>query len=119
MLRDPQTDLERAGVEGLTDPTSKRVFTEEGFEIGTVGDIEFDASTGAVHKLVLGDDQINGTRILGVGSYAVVVSSTTRATSTGDLDELTKTELYELAKERDLDGRSTMSKAELAAALRP
>ncbi len=37
--------------------------------------------------------------------------------ATGDLDDLTKAELYDLAKERDLDGRSTMSKGELVEAL--
>lgn len=34
-----------------------------------------------------------------------------------DLDEMTKEELYELATERDLDGRSEMTKAELVAEL--
>jgi len=34
------------------------------------------------------------------------------------LEDLTKAELYERAQERDIDGRSTMSKRELVAALR-
>lgn len=34
-----------------------------------------------------------------------------------DLDEMTKDELYELAGERDLDGRSEMTKSELVEAL--
>jgi DNA end-binding protein Ku len=36
----------------------------------------------------------------------------------GDLDELSKNELYELAKERDIPGRSQMSRDELVEALR-
>ncbi len=39
-------------------------------------------------------------------------------TEAEDLEGLTKVELYEMAKERELEGRSAMSKAELVEALR-
>jgi DNA end-binding protein Ku len=40
------------------------------------------------------------------------------ASGNGDLAELSKNELYELAKERDIPGRSQMSREELVEALR-
>ena len=39
-------------------------------------------------------------------------------TTGGDLDSMSKDELYELAQERGVDGRSKMTKDELVAALR-
>jgi hypothetical protein len=42
-----------------------------------------------------------------------------RAGRAGERREPTKADLYEEAKRRDLPGRSSMSKAELAQALKP
>lgn len=44
-------------------------------------------------------------------------TATTGATGSGDLLDLTKEELYEKAKELDIDGRSKMNKAQLADAV--
>ena len=41
----------------------------------------------------------------------------TATTTTTDLSSMTRDELYQLAKERDIEGRSTMKKAELIRAL--
>jgi DNA end-binding protein Ku len=45
-------------------------------------------------------------------------SGSTTAPSSADYGSMTKTELYELARERDIPGRSSLSKAELVEALR-
>ncbi len=117
MLRGPSSELESAGVSGVADPISKPMLTEDGHELGTVSDVEFDETTGKIRRLVLDDDRIKGSRLIGVGSYAVMVSSTDRASETGDLEHLTKDELYEMARSRDLEGRSSMDKAALISAL--
>lgn len=51
----------------------KRVLTETGDEIGKVKDIEFDPDNGAIRALITDADEVAGTRILGLGSYALVV----------------------------------------------
>jgi len=51
----------------------KRVLTSAGDELGTVADVEFDPDTGGVTALVLGDGRVAGGRLVGAGSYAVVV----------------------------------------------
>lgn len=51
----------------------KRVLTEHGDELGKVKDVEFDPENGLVQSLITATEEINGSRILGLGSYAVVV----------------------------------------------
>lgn len=115
--RKPSTEVEQRATDGAGDPIGKPVLTEYGFALGTVGDVDFDPGSGAISCLILGDDELKGSRLMGIGSHAVMVSSDTAATSDGDLGSLTKGELYERAKAKDLDGRSTMTKKELIAAL--
>jgi sporulation protein YlmC with PRC-barrel domain len=52
----------------------RRVLTVEGDEIGSVDDVEFDPATGAVINLIVKDAQIPGVRLVGAGTYAVVVT---------------------------------------------
>jgi sporulation protein YlmC with PRC-barrel domain len=51
----------------------KRVLTADGDDIGTVDDVEFDADTGTITSLLLAGGDVAGARLVGVGSYAVVV----------------------------------------------
>lgn len=51
----------------------KRVLSTKGDELGEVSDVEFDVESGALASLVLDDGGIAGDRLVGVGSYAVVV----------------------------------------------
>lgn len=51
----------------------KRVLTEGGDDVGRVEDVEFDAGSGAITALLTRTEEIDGARLLGVGSYAVVV----------------------------------------------
>ena len=54
----------------------KRVLTTGGDELGTVRDVEFDAETGRLTRIVLREgEDISADRLVGVGSYAVVVRS--------------------------------------------
>lgn len=117
LLRAPQTGAEEGAVDGRARPLHKPILTEDGYGLGELEDIEFDPATGAVQQLLTDDDEIAGSRLMGLGSFAVIVSSAGRTSSDGDLDALTKTELYELAKDGDIEGRSTMTKEQLLEAL--
>ncbi|WP_149179723.1 PRC-barrel domain-containing protein [Streptomyces sp. TRM49041] len=57
------------------DPVGKAVLTETGHNRGAVLDIEFDEQTGLVSHLLTEEERIPGGRLLGVGSYAVVVTA--------------------------------------------
>jgi sporulation protein YlmC with PRC-barrel domain len=49
------------------------VLTEHGHDLGKVKDVEFDPANGRVTSLMLKDAYVEGERLLGIGSYAVVV----------------------------------------------
>ncbi len=53
----------------------KRVLDTTGLQLGTVQDVDFDPESGAVVSLQLEDQQIPGPKLLGIGSYAVVVQA--------------------------------------------
>lgn len=55
----------------------KRILTDEGTEVGTVADIDFDPDTGQVLSLVGSAGVIAGSRLVGCGSYAVIVKAET------------------------------------------
>lgn len=60
----------------------KRVLTEAGFDLGTVGDVEFDPADGRITALLVGDQSVAGSRLMGVGSYAVIVAAEATSGST-------------------------------------
>ena len=57
----------------------KRVLSDAGEDLGNVRDIDFNPQSGALIGLVVGDKKhpinVAGSRLLGVGSYAVVVTA--------------------------------------------
>jgi sporulation protein YlmC with PRC-barrel domain len=53
----------------------KRVLATTGDDLGTVADVEFDPQTGTVTALVLSDAEVAGVRLVGIGSYAVIVQA--------------------------------------------
>lgn len=56
----------------------KRILSAFGDELGKVSDVEFDPASGRLTTLFGTDDDIAGDRLIGVGSYAVVVEAGTR-----------------------------------------
>lgn len=74
-LRPPADDRERAGAEGKLEMVGKRALTEQGNELGTIHDVTFDAGTGALEMLQIGDRDIPSGSLLGSGPYAVVLDS--------------------------------------------
>ncbi|MFE3850523.1 hypothetical protein ACFXPN_05180 [Streptomyces griseorubiginosus] len=57
------------------DPLGKTVLAETGLARGTLVDIDFDERSGHIHRLVTDQQRIPGDGLLGVGSYAVVVTA--------------------------------------------
>lgn len=51
----------------------KRVLTDAGTEIGVVTDVDFDPASGALLSLLSTDEPIHADRLIGCGSYAVIV----------------------------------------------
>jgi sporulation protein YlmC with PRC-barrel domain len=56
-------------------PIGKRVLSSTGDELGELADLDFDENTGAVLALIVGDQHIEGSRLLGIGTYAVVIAA--------------------------------------------
>lgn len=54
----------------------KRVLTTHGDELGSVADVEFEPSSGVITAIQLDGQQVEGVRLVGIGSYAVVVHPT-------------------------------------------
>jgi sporulation protein YlmC with PRC-barrel domain len=72
-LRPPADDRERSGVDGKLELLGKRALSERGNELGIIDDVNFDADTGALEDLVIGDRRVPAGALLGSGSYAVVL----------------------------------------------
>jgi len=78
-LRPPADDRELDGANGKLDLVGKRVLTERGNELGSVGDVSFDPATGALETLRVDDREIPAATLLGSGSYAVIVDDSQEA----------------------------------------
>src|SRR3954447_1917639 len=70
---EPTGDDDRA-VSGALHPLEKRVLSDRGNQIGTLDDVEIDGE-GRVQSMVVGDQHVDGVRLEGVGSYAVVIAA--------------------------------------------
>lgn len=53
----------------------KRVLDDVGDAVGEVADVSFDPGDGTIRSLTVGTEMIDGERLRGVGSYAVVVTA--------------------------------------------
>jgi uncharacterized protein YrrD len=71
-LRVPADDRERAAAEGKLDLVGKRTLSELGNELGHLDDVTFDANSGALEELVIGDRRLLASSLLSIGSYAAV-----------------------------------------------
>jgi sporulation protein YlmC with PRC-barrel domain len=72
-LRPPADDRERAATEGRLELVGKRALSERGNELGQIDDVTFDADTGALEDLLIGDRRFPAGTLLGSGSYAAVL----------------------------------------------
>jgi sporulation protein YlmC with PRC-barrel domain len=72
-LRSPADERERGACAGKLELVGKRALTERGNELGVIDDVTFDAGTGALEHLLVGDREIPAGALLGCGSYAAIL----------------------------------------------
>lgn len=58
-----------------TDLLGHRVLDDHGVEHGTVQDVEFDPDTGQLRYLLTSSEEVDGSRLHGVGSWAAVITA--------------------------------------------
>jgi sporulation protein YlmC with PRC-barrel domain len=51
----------------------KRVLTDSGEDLGRLSDVDFDPDSGALNTLIVPNGVVAGSRLISVGSYAIVV----------------------------------------------
>lgn len=73
--RAPGDERERRAAGGAFDVIGRRTLSDEGNELGRFADVTFDAGTGALVEISVADASLPASALLGVGSYAVVVSA--------------------------------------------
>ncbi|MGW6026732.1 PRC-barrel domain-containing protein [Streptomyces sp. NPDC055099] len=61
----------------------KRVLTDFGEDIGTLTEVTFDPETGDVGDLYVGREQVPGSRLVGLGPYALVLGAEIPPTPAG------------------------------------
>lgn len=66
-------DHQKAAVKGSVTMIGTRVLTVDGRQIGTVTDVEFDTTSGAVVRVTTDHGPIEPERLRSLGSYALVV----------------------------------------------
>lgn len=73
VVTDTDAELEALG-DKARELVKKRVLTSAGDELGSVEDVDFDPDSGTLTALLLdGAEDVAADRLIGVGSYAVVV----------------------------------------------
>jgi sporulation protein YlmC with PRC-barrel domain len=82
--RGADDSLEERAAAGIASLLDKRVLNDHGDELGTVDDLEFDETTGTIDGLRIGDSQVDGERLIGIGSYAIVASADTLSNDGAD-----------------------------------
>ncbi len=73
VLRPPADDRERAAAEGRLELVGKRALSERGNELGELDDVTFDADSGVLEELLIGDRRVPAGSLLGSGSYAAIL----------------------------------------------
>jgi sporulation protein YlmC with PRC-barrel domain len=72
-LRPPADERERDATDGKLELVGKRALTERGNALGTLDDVAFDADTGELQTLFVGNREIPAGSLLGSGTYAAVL----------------------------------------------
>jgi sporulation protein YlmC with PRC-barrel domain len=72
VLRLPEPGVEQVSVDGSLDPLGRLVLADDGTALGAVDDIEAD-DDGTLRSITVDGQVLAGDRLVGIGSYAVVV----------------------------------------------
>jgi uncharacterized protein YrrD len=71
--RQPESDLDAEFVRGDVVIVGARVLDTEGYDIGTVANLEFDVESGAIVAVTTSNGSIDANRIRSLGTFALVV----------------------------------------------
>jgi uncharacterized protein YrrD len=74
-LREPATDEEWKALTGGAQLLDRPLMTDAGDIVGTIADVEFDEGGGTVSGFVVDDRTVPLTRLVAVGSFAVIVAA--------------------------------------------
>jgi uncharacterized protein YrrD len=74
-VRSPHDEREERTASGELTVLDKRVLTDLGDELATVDDVDFDPVDGHIEAFIAGTNRIPSERYLGIGSFAVVVTT--------------------------------------------
>ncbi len=74
-LREPADGLETDTLKGRGALLGSLVLTDAGVELGSVDDVEVDTDSGALGVVSTGGAAVEPSRLLGLGSYALVVAA--------------------------------------------
>ena len=69
------SERETQAVKGKVAALGSRVLTTDGFDAGTVVDVEFDTGSGDLTSVRTGTDTFGADRLRSLGSYALVVDA--------------------------------------------
>jgi uncharacterized protein YrrD len=72
-LREPRDEREQAAVHGHLELIGRRALSDLGNELGKIHDVTFDADSGALETITVGDHEEPANSLLGAGSYAVIL----------------------------------------------
>ncbi|MHB8220833.1 MAG: hypothetical protein ACYDHU_11035 [Acidimicrobiales bacterium] len=72
-LRPPADDREEAAIEGKLELVGKRALSDRGTFLGELDDVTFDADSGLLEELLIGDRRLPAASLLGSGSFAAVL----------------------------------------------
>lgn len=75
VIRSPDGPFERHADARKLEVLGKRVLSERGDALTEITDVDFDPETGAITTLLTRSEAIPGERLIGLGSYAVIVSA--------------------------------------------
>lgn len=73
-IRSPTGPIEEATVAGRRELLGARALTEGGVALGQITDVDIDGATGQLLEVRIGDRTVPADHLLGLGSYAAVLS---------------------------------------------
>ena len=72
-LLEPRDEHDHAAARGQLDLLGRRALDDLGNELGEIDDVAFDAASGALETIIVGEHETPAEALLGAGSYAAIL----------------------------------------------